>query len=92
MISGPVGRELISLQKLETLLVFFEQNGELKRFLLYRTKGIRDENFQMSSSCKVIIKAFEVFPMDELKILLQRELLFFLLTHAFILCLFPKPK
>ena len=68
--AGPSGREVISLQKADSL-VALETKWRAKKFLLYGTKGIRDKNFKKSNSCKVIIKALEVFPTDGLKILLR---------------------
>jgi hypothetical protein len=45
IIAGPSGREVISLQKEDSLLVF-EYNGELKRFLRCRFKEIQRKNLQ----------------------------------------------
>jgi hypothetical protein len=39
---GPSGREVISLQKADSLLVF-ECKGELKRFMRSRIRGIREK-------------------------------------------------
>jgi hypothetical protein len=43
--AGPSGREVISLQKADSL-VALETKWSAKKSLLYGTKGIRDKNFK----------------------------------------------
>jgi len=43
--AGPSGREVISLQKADSL-VALETKWRAKKFLLYGTKGIRDKDLK----------------------------------------------
>jgi hypothetical protein len=52
---GPVGCEVISLQKVDSLLVF-QSNGELKRFMQLRAKVPREKVFSKRCVHLVLLK------------------------------------